>query len=270
MRINFASGVTSRDGGVLHRDGITGADKLAAATSLTTGVDVGTGGSLAFATTFNITAVPGNRWGPAGPAPAVLAIATANDAANTHCVRGALAQVADADYYDIFMTTAAAPLWVGRITEAQRAAAGCRITALGVVDNAGAGAAGTVQVHVLGTGLASNVNPFILNNAYRPDNSGIVAVNCAGYTKAYILSKLAVTDLRSLPTLKIVPFLANQVSSGDWAQAQLQTQSLLTAVGESLIQNFVVTVEGSTGLKVLVDTISAQGGSAASVWVELA
>jgi len=167
------------------------------------------------------------------------------------------------------MTTAAAPLWVARITEALRAGAnGVEVTAVGTaVAGAGLGV-GVIQFNVLGTGLASNVNPFIVNNAYRPDNSGIVLVNCAGYAVARVLVKLAVTDLRSLPTLKIIPFFGNQVSAADWHPGTLQTVALLTLEGEVQGGDYRINVDGATALKVLVSTISGQG-SAASVWVEL-
>jgi len=78
-------------------------------------------------------------------------------------------------FYDIYCsrsTSAAAALWVGRITEAQRAA-GCVITAVGVV-GAG-GIPGAVDIQVEGTGLQSGTTAAE-NTAYVPP----AGVDCSG------------------------------------------------------------------------------------------
>lgn len=251
-----------RDGGVLHRNAITAVDKLATPSNPTLADRSADGGVLTANTAYYVNVAAYNRWGSTLAATAQT-ITTASDGNNAHVIRATIAQVTGADGYDIFLSTAAAPLWVGRVTEAQRAS-GIIISAVGTT-TAG-GAAGAVDVRVVGTGLASNVNPFLSNNAYTP--ASVTAINCAGRAKARILVKLAVTDLRSLPTLAIVPFFANQVSTADWHQGAIQTVPLLTGLGASQEQDFELNVDGSTGLVVLVDTISGQG-SAASIWVEL-
>lgn len=253
-----------RNAGVLHRDAITAVDKLSVPTAAT-GADVATGGSLLANTTYNMTVAAQNRWG-ATTVPAVAAVTTAADASNTHVFRATLTQVTGADGYDLFLSTAANPLWVARITEAQRAAAGTIVTGVGTVGSGGPNPAGTVDIRVVGTGVASNANPFGSNNAYTPASP--TAVDCTGFSRAHLMVKLAVTDLRSLPTLKLVLFHKNQISTADFVLDVIQTVDLLTQVGEPLLRDYLLDVDGSTGLVVLVDTITGQG-AACSVWVEL-
>ena len=56
------------------------------------------------------------------------------------------AQSAGATVYDLFLSTAAAPLWVARITETQRAA-GVTITAVGTVSATSPGAGKELPGH---------------------------------------------------------------------------------------------------------------------------
>jgi hypothetical protein len=254
-----------RTAGVLHRNGITSADKLSAPGTITLAGT--TGGSLTSGTTYYVSACAYNRWGPSTCATVV----NASPGGSNTAMNVAFAQVSGADGYDLFLSTAAgAPLWVARITEAQRAAGGYTVTAVGTVTQSGTAAAGSVNINLVGTQLACTVAPFAVNNAYTPATvAGVGAVSCVGYSRAHIIVKLAVTDLRSLPTLTLVPFLANQVSSGDWQATALLTMSLLTAVGQPLEQDFELDIDGSTNLVVLIDGISGQG-AAASVWIELA
>lgn len=252
-----------RNAGILHRNGITSADTLALPATPTASDVVETSATLAnSAMHFAVSA--GNRWGPT--------TATIDGGAITptlnHGLLVVVAQVVGADYYDIFLSTAAAPLWVGRITEAQRATGDRAIITVGVVTaRSSATVVGTIVVGIVGTGLASNVNPFAVNNAYKP--TAPTAINCAGFSKAHLHVKLAVTDLRSLPTLVVTPFYQDQTSTGDWFAGAQQTVSLLTAVGQVLEQDLTLTIDGATGLVVLVQSIAGQG-AAASIWVELA
>jgi hypothetical protein len=126
--------------------------------------------------------------------------------------------------------------------------------------------AGVIEVYAAGTGVADNANPFAYNNAYTP--ASVTPVCCTGYEKAKILVKLAVTDLRSLPSLILAYFLANQVSAADWVYKGAQAMSLMGAVGQPMEAYYELDVDSATGLVVLVESISGQG-AAASVWVEL-
>lgn len=248
----------TRNGGILHRSTITAIDKLATMGTITlTGQATG---SLTSGTTYYVMASAYNRWGNALPGTQ----ASAAPGGSNGTLRAAFSAITGADGYDIFLgATTGAPLWVGRITEAQRAS-GIVISAAGTY-TAG-GATNSVDIQVIGIGLAGNALPFTNNNAYTPATP--TPINCGGYSLAHVLVKLAITDLRSLPTLAIVPFLNNQLSTADWHQGQLQTVGLLTSLGQALEQDFYLEIDGSTNLTILIDTISGQGASA-SIWVEL-
>jgi hypothetical protein len=248
-------------GALPHRNAITVIDKLGLAGTVTPTAITEGGSNLTNVAHYG-TIIPFNRWGAAGQAaPTIVTVTpTANQA-----VRLAFSAITGADGYDIFLSTSStAPLWVGRITEAQRAAGGI-ISSVGVY-SAG-GAVNSIDVGIVGTGLGPLVAPFSSNNAYTP--ASVKPFDCTGVSRVHALVKLAVTDLRSLPALTIVPFLANQASPTDWFQGTPQALSLLSATGQSLIQDFEIDVDGAAGLVVLVDTISGQG-AAASVWLEAA
>jgi hypothetical protein len=270
---NFVESVPNarRDTGVLHRNAIAAIDKVAdyTAGNFTVANVAGVQGSLAFNTTYNLTGVPGNRWGPTAITAAIDAVLVTSDAVNTHVVDCTMAQATGAEWYDLFLSVDAAPKWVGRITEAQRAAGGFEILTLGTVTvNAGV-AADHVYIGVVGTGIQTTNTLFAANNAYRPDAVGITSINCAGKSKAFVLVKLVVTDLRSAPSCTIVPFWGNQVSATDWHAGMAEPLNLLTQAGYPLEQAFVLDVAGATALRILVGSIAGQG-AAASVWVELA
>ena len=249
----------TRSAAVVHRNAITAIDKVGVVGTITlTGQ---TGGGLTSGTTYFVGAAAGNNQGSAGAS----AIVSAAPGGSNATMRAAFATVSNATYYDIFLSTAAAPLWVARITEAQRLS-GCLVTAVGTV-GAG-GAANSVDIQLQGTQLASNVAPFTSNNAYLPVVVAAVGfVNCAGKSIAHIKTLMAVTDLRSLPALNIVPFLKNG-SDSLWDQCQLVTVPTLTTTGQALRQDYVMNVDGSTGLVVLIDAISGNG-AACTVTVEL-
>lgn len=254
-----------RNAGVLHRNAVAAVDVLAvpAAATLAT---AGTGGHLLDSKTYKITYSAYNRWG-ATTVPTPASQATGAPGTDINVITATLAQGAGADGYDIFCSEDAAPLWVGRITETQRATGGFQIHTIGAVTAGGGNAAGTVLIGAIGTGVASTANPFAYNNAYTP--AAVTAINCAGYSIAHVKVKLAVTDLRSLPTLTLTPFFGNQVSANDYHADTAQAITLLSAVGQSLCREFSLEVNGATSLVILVQAISGQG-AACSVWVELA
>jgi hypothetical protein len=124
---------------------------------------------------------------------------------------------------------------------------------------------GRVNVRLVGTGLAANALPATVNNAYTP--LSVTPVYVGNKTTAHVYVSVAVTDLRSAPTLSIIPFVKNAVT-GSYAQGAVQAVSLLTAVGKSLNQVIVIDVNGANSLVVLIDTISGQG-TAVTIHVEL-
>ncbi len=240
---------------VVHRTGVVAVD-VAAVPAQPTTADVATGGSLAASTTFKIAVAAGTRWGPTTPSP-VASQATAADASATHVVRVTIAQVVGAEAYHVFLSTDAAPKYVGTITEAQRAAAGCRITAMGVADNAGANIAGTVDVQVLGTGVQTTAAPFTVNNAYLPNTP--TALDCGGYSQALCEVKLTPGDLRSVPSYTLAVF-AQRASGQDWYL--LTTNTLTFGSATTPGQNsFAFDLQGATKIVVLVMAIAGQGTS---------
>ena len=252
----------SRGAVIAHRTAITAADKVPAITI--TAADqpaIPVSGGTLTAVSHGIGVAPGNSYGSAGVSALVTVTPTVNKSIDIN-----IPQVVGAEYYDIFLSTSTtAPLWVARVTETQRAT-GCAITAVATV-GAG-GSAGVVNVQVVGTGLASTSAPFVANNAYIP--TGITAISCAGKTKAYIYLDLTVTDLRSVPTIEINPFMQNNDSeSTKWFQIESQAIAIMNgATGQPLPQVFVVDVNSARNLIVLVGTISGQGTSV-NITVEL-
>ena len=264
-RVHVTPSGSQRNTGVLHRNAITSVDKIAdfVDASVTLANVAGTQGFLNFNTAYYMTAIPGNRWGPCKVNTNIDTLTTTNDAAATHVIACTIAQATGAEWYDLFLSTDAAPKWVGRITEAQRAAGGEILTLATITAGA---SAGVFNIGAVGTGVASSNTMFSVNNAYRP--ATVTAINCAGYTKASVKVKLAVTDLRSAPTLTIVPFFGNQVSATDFHMGSAVALSLLSALGTPLCQEFALDVNGETSLTILIGTISGQG-AAMSCWVEL-
>lgn len=249
----------TRNAGALHRNAITAADKLAAGGTVTISAVTESGSVLGAAATY-ATICPYNRWGNGAPSAVVNVTPTANQA-----VRLAWAQVAGADGYDLFLgLTAGAPTWVGRVTEATRAAGGFIFSAVGV-PTANAAPAGSIDIGIVGTGLGTTTAPFSYNNAYTP--ASVTPISFVGYSRAHFLAKVAVTDLRSLPTATLIPFFANQQSGSDWHQGNPIQLSLLSADGQSLEQDIWLDVDGSTDVVMLVSVLSGQG-TAVSIWAE--
>jgi hypothetical protein len=173
-------------------------------------------------------------------------------------IRETFAQVPGADGYSVFCTSSStAPLWVGRITEAQRAS-GYVITGVGTY--AAGGTAGAVDIQALGTGLAANVAPYTANNAYTVEAVAAAAngtVVCTGKARIHLYVSIAVTDLRSLPTLTILPFSLCQ-ADGFYNAGTAWTPSYLTTVAQPLRLDTWMDVDGGTYC-FLVDAISGQG-----------
>lgn len=247
-----------RDGGTLHRNAITAADKLASPGTLTVTAVTESGSTLANVA-YNVAVAAYNRWGDT-----LVTTGGPITPSASQAVRIAFAAVTGADGYDIFLSTDAAPKWIGRITETQRQAGGI-FSAVGVY-SAG-GAVNSIDIGIPGTGQQTTAASFTSNNAYTP--ASVTPVSCAGWSLAHIQIKLALTDLRSAPSFAWLPFFQSQVSNSDWFMGALQSLSLLGATGQALCQDYYLQVDGATALACLIDAISGQG-AAASMWVEKA
>lgn len=248
-----------RDTGTYHRQSITSVDKLSVPGTLTV-TAVTEAGSVLTNVARNVAVAANNRYGTTTVSTGAVT-PTANQA-----VRIAFAAVTGADGYDIFLSTAANPLWVGRVTEAQRAT-GCIISSVGVV-SAG-GAAGSVDVGIDGTGVASNAAPFTANNAWKP--TGITPIDCTGYSTVQVMFKLTVDDLRVLPTIGVAVFGYNQNSPNDL----FYIVGFIPTIGSSFgmtQQSLTLSPSNGTagGLSGIVVCIAALSGTnaKADVWVE--
>lgn len=101
----------------------------------------------------------------------VINITTRDDHVNTHRIDLTIPQVTGATFYDIFLSTDPQPRWVGRISEGQRAAGGCEITDVNIVQSGGGNAAGTVRIRVPGTGQippAGSTATYIAQDRFTP------------------------------------------------------------------------------------------------------
>jgi hypothetical protein len=249
----------------IHRSAVTAVDKLATPAQLT-GADVATGGSLNFNTTYKYNIAANSLFGPT-ICPTAASQLTANDASATHVVRITTVQTPRAVSYDIFLSTDAAPLWVARITEAQRAA-GCTITAVGTVSATTPGA-NLVDVRVVGTGVASTASPFSVSNAYdtSPGGSAITPISAVGYSVVITQVKLTYTGtLTAVPTFKYVVLGEIQQIPGNYILLASVAPTLVTAVQQPLQANAANNCFGCTNLLVLVDTITELS---ADIYVDL-
>lgn len=234
-----------------HRTAVTATDKCVVATIVPVAQDAVIG--VMTNEEHKVAYAPGNVYGSAG----VSTIASVTPTLNK-TVDIPIAQVVGATYYDIFFSIDAAPKWVGRVTEAQRVT-GCAITAVGTVGEGGS--AGVVNVRLVGTDDATTATQFTVNNAYIPPATG---VSCLNKSKAFVNVIVDVDDLRSIPTLKLIPFLKN---GNSYYQGAIQEIVLLTAVGKTLQQYFTVDVDSADELYILVELITGEG-TAATIQIE--
>jgi hypothetical protein len=248
-----------RSTATLHRSAIAAIDKLGLVTIGTaSGV---AGGSLSTSATNYWAVTAYNAHGTGIP----TAVGSGAPGGSFTAEQIPITRLVGSDGYDInFSANAAAPKWLARITEAQRAA-GCVITAVGTVTTSG-GVAGTVTCNVLGTGIASTSAPFTANNAYTPEAIATVGyVDCTNEKLAHVLVEATLTGLTVAPALTILPFVKRNGASA-WYQGTLTQVYLLTQVGQSLLEAFDLEVDGSTGLVIALDTIT---GITVNVYVEV-
>lgn len=254
-----------RAAGVLHRSAIATADKCVVPT-LATKSQSDTGGSLPASTTYYVSAAAGNLFGTAG-ACNVLTQATGANAAATHSVLLTVPQVVGATYYDIFFSVDAAPKWIGRITEAQRAAGDYQIQTYATVTSGGGNAAGTVLIGTVGTGIQTTNAVYAANNAYiTPTPTATIDCNGKSYVDVWI--EMTLTDLRSAPSLSLMPiFESGQTPADYFCGSPINVPVMNGSVGQGLKQMYRVDVEDMAELIIAVGTISGQGASV-DIWAE--
>ena len=239
----------SRGSVIEHRTAVTAIDKVPTIT-ITAADQPATAGSLT-AVAHGIGVAPGNSYGSAGASVLVTVTPTVNKSIDI-----TIPQAVGAEYYDIFLSTSTtAPLWVARITETQRAA-GCAITAVGTVDTGGS--AGVVNVQVVGTGITSVNAVFAQNNAFTP--ASVTGLTCSGKMKAHLFIDVTLTDLRSAPTLNIIPFSKKQDGNG-WYAGLIQSVLLNAGMGQPLYQEMWLDVNDAEEIVVLISTLTGHGAS---------
>ncbi|MHB8122588.1 MAG: hypothetical protein ACYDG4_10585 [Desulfuromonadaceae bacterium] len=255
----------TRSAMITHRLAVTADDKLLDFTAGdVTIVDGGVGtGSLAASTAHFVTAAPGNSYGNTKVSAAIDTLTTAAYGAATGSIRATIAQRVGADYYDLFCSTDAAPKWVARITEAQRAAGGFKVSAYGVVEASAGVPAGAVDICVVGTGVATSAAPFTVNTAFVfPAPNAVISM--LGKQSLYLNVDVNVTDLRIAPTATMVLFVKNP-SNGLWYQ---QSPVIITVLNASspLRKSYSIvnpiasySIAGANEVMVLLDVMVGQG-----------
>lgn len=251
----------SRSTTISHRLAVTADDKLTdfAAGDVTI-ADNGAGtGSLAASTAYYVTACPGNAYGNTKVSAAIDTLTTAAYGASTGSIRATIAQKAGATYYDLFLSVDTAPKWVGRITEAQRAAGGFKVASYGVVSASAGVPAGTVDICCVGTGVQTSAAPFNTNMAFvipTPDT----AISMVGKRVLCYFLKIAITDARVAPSVTYVIMVKNH--NDEWYRASNTTVSPLTADVSLQSGSYIsIFVEGAKEVIILLDNMTGQGMS---------
>ena len=254
-----------RETGVLHRSAVVATDKCIVPT-LATKTTAATGGLLVKATTYYMAVAPGTRFGSAG-ASNILSQATGADNPSTHSITLTIPQVVGAEHYDIFLSVDAAPKWIARITEAQRAAGDYQIQTYATVIAGGANAAGTVLIGTVGTGIQTTNATFSANNGYVVPTP-TAAIDCHGKSYLDVFVELIVTDLRSAPYLALMPMYKSGEGATDYyCGSPIIVYIMKGTIGQSKRQVFRLDIKGINGIIIAVGTISGQGASC-DIWTE--
>ena len=235
-----------------YRSAVVAADVIAVPGTVTCTLVAGTNIT---AGTYTIFAVAGNVY---GRTTAKQGDATVVAGGADGCPRAAFAAVTGATFFDLYCSTdGAASKFVGRVTEAQRAA-GCAITAVNVV-GAG-GIPGAVDIHVAGTGLAVNGGQVAQNTAYYAENGAIAAIDPAGAENLDVNVAFSRTGDIVAGSLVLLPFYAG--ASSRWYAGDPVPVSFggVANAYESTYQTLRLPVRGRQ-VKVLVGSLAGTGAS---------
>ena len=233
-----------------YRTAVTAADVLAAVGTVTC-TKINSVGALTAGTYYvKVVAVNahGRGVGKAGDT-------TVTTESTNLCIKAAFAAVTGATHYDIYCTTAADPLWVGRITEAQRAS-GIIIDAVG--STTAGGAVDSVYIYAIGTGLASGATAAV-NTAYVVPASPVVATG-----KKYVDFGIyaSTTGDAATPVLIVVPAIYNSRTT---LYEMCENESVIIGGAAGLygskIQRIRVETRGEEAVALLVQSIAGTGMS---------
>lgn len=237
---------------VAYRSAVTAADVIAAPGTVTCTKQAG--GSCT-AGVYSVVVAAGNAYGRTTATNGNVQVTTET---TNLTVRAAFAAVTGATFYDIYcsVASAGAALFVGRITEAQRAS-GIKLTA---VNTTGAGgAAGAVDIEVAGTGLAANGGQLAQNTAYSIPAS---PVDCSGYQYVDFDLTMSRTGDIVAPVLKVIPFFLDGLTSTYFA-GDVQTLLFGGASGsyQPMQQRLRLECRGNSSMALVVASIAGTGAS---------
>ncbi len=235
-----------------YRSTLTAADVVAVPGTVTCTKQAG---GAATAGTYTIFVVAGNVHGCTTAKQGDTTVVTET---TNLTVRAAWAAVTGATFYNLYCSTAgAAALWVGRVTEAQRAAGGT-LTAVNVYSASG-GIAGAIDIEVPGTGLAVNAGHLGQNTAYVIP-AAVVDCRDAQYVDFDIA--FSRTGDAVAPSLALVPFFYNSRTATYHAGSPVVvTFGGSSGVYHSFLQRLRVECRGNSALALVVGTIAGTGAS---------
>jgi hypothetical protein len=231
-----------------YRAAVIAADVIAAPAAVTTSKQAG-GSVTAGVHKIKVVAVT-----PYGRTTATAGANVTTETTNL-TVRAAFAQVTTATAYDIYCSTDADPLWVGRVTEAQRAS-GIKITAVGIT-GAG-GVAGAVDIEAVGTGQASGTTAAV-NTAYSIPASPI---DTTGYQYLDIGFTCTRTGDAAAAALSFIPFFYNSRTTTYEAGSVYSLTFGGTAGNyQPMKQRIRIETRGNSAVAIVVASIAGTGMS---------
>lgn len=236
-----------------YRTAVVAADVLAIPGTVTC---TKVAGGAATAGTYTVFVVAGNTYGRTTARQGNTTVTTET---TNLTVAAAFAAVTGATFYDIYCSVdGAASKFLGRVTEAQRAA-GCAITAQNTV-GAG-GVPGSVYCQFPGTGLAVNGGQVAQNMAYTPES--LTPITTTGYENLDLNVTFSRTGDSVAGSLVLMPFYAG--ASGYYAGDPVPVSfGGVANAYESNRQTFRLPVRG----RACVICVGAIAGTGASVNLE--
>lgn len=257
---NFVQNVSSNfertSPALIHRSSISAVDKVSDIGTISLSGSIVSGGSLVSGTGYYTSAIITNPYGCTKYA----TIVSGSPSGSNNAIKMAFTIPAGAvstDKVDFFLSVDAAPKHVASCTVAQFQTGGIITAENGAV--AAGGAANSMCIGAVGTGQQSNAANFAQNTAYLP--ASVSPIVCTGKVRIYAYVDLALTDLRTAPALSIIPFMTNSGSAALLYQGQLEVINVMNASGQSKAQVLSMDVDGTSGIRFLIDNIAGQGAS---------
>jgi len=232
-----------------YRTALTAADVVAVPGTVTCTKQAG--GGLT-ANTYYVKVIAGNAMGRTTPK---AGNATVTTETTNLTMRAAFAQVVGATFYDIYCSTASNPLWVGRITEAQRAS-GIKLTA--VATTGAGGTAGAVDIEAVGTGNAADTSgaestAYVLPSA---------TIDCLYYKYADFEVLMSTTGDAAALAATFMPFFYDDIQKQWYAgTAVVVTLGGVTTALGPLAQKFRVEVDGCRKMCLVLEKLTGTGAS---------